>query len=119
VDTSSPPVIGKPNYAVARSEVVMSGQDIQVRVMTLAPEQTIPWHYHSEITDYYFVLNGTLTIETRDDPDTTYTVAVGERHRLTPRTAHLLSNRGSVDCRFLLLQGVGRYDWIKAETQPS
>ncbi len=33
--------------------------------MTLAPDQTIPWHYHSEITDHYFVLTGALTIETR------------------------------------------------------
>jgi quercetin dioxygenase-like cupin family protein len=107
--------MGKPNY-VTRSEVIVSGQDVQARVMTLAPEQIIPWHYHSAITDHYFVLNGTLTIETRD-PDTTYTLGVGERHQLTPRTAHLLSNRGSVDCQFLLLQGVGRYDWIKAEAK--
>jgi quercetin dioxygenase-like cupin family protein len=116
VDDSSSPVIGKSNYAVIRSEVIASGQDVQARVMTLAPEQIIPWHYHSEIVDYYFVLNGTLTIETRD-PDTTYTLAVGERHQLTPRTAHLLSNRGLVDCQFLLLQGVRRYDWIKAEAK--
>ena len=35
--------------------------------------------------------------------------------KIVPGTAHLLSNRGATDCQFLLLQGVGKYDWIKAE----
>jgi quercetin dioxygenase-like cupin family protein len=105
----------KPNYTVEASEVVVAGHDTQARLMTLAPEQTIPWHYHSEITDHYFVLKGTLTIETRN-PNATYTLAAGARHKLLPKTAHLLSNRGAMDCQFLLLQGVGRYDWIEADT---
>jgi quercetin dioxygenase-like cupin family protein len=104
----------KANYTVKASEVIAVGRDMQARLMTLAPEQTIPWHYHSEVTDHYFVLEGALTIETRN-PDTTHTFAVGERHQLTPGRAHLLANRGLVDCQFLLLQGVGRYDWVKAQ----
>jgi quercetin dioxygenase-like cupin family protein len=104
----------KPNYSIKQSETVVSGQDVQVRVMTLAPGQAIPWHYHSEITDHYFVFKGSLTIETRS-PDATSTLAIGDRHQLVPGSAHRLSNRGIVDCQFLLLQGVGRYDWIKAE----
>ena len=28
----------------------------------------------------------------------------------------MLSNRGKTDSQFLLLQGVGKYDWIKAES---
>ena len=110
---SSGPATRTSHYSAKGSELVMSGSDVRARVMTLAPEQSIPWHYHSEVTDHYFVLKGALTIETQN-PDVTQTLAVGERHQLDPGTRHLLSNRGSADCQFLLLQGVGRYDWIKA-----
>jgi quercetin dioxygenase-like cupin family protein len=40
---------------------------------------------------------------------------VGDRLQIKPGTAHLLSNGGAEDCEFLLIQGVGKYDWIKAE----
>jgi mannose-6-phosphate isomerase-like protein (cupin superfamily) len=52
------------------------------------------WRYHSEITDHYFVLRGNLTITTRD-PDSKRELQVGERHRITPGSAHLLSNQGA------------------------
>ena len=45
-------------------EPVVVGTDIQVRVFTLADGDVIPWHYHSESTDHYFVLRGQLTIGT-------------------------------------------------------
>ena len=78
------------------------------------PGESIPWHYHSDVTDHYFVLRGTLTIKTRD-PDSEREFEIGNRHRIMPETAHLLSNREAMDCQFLLLQGVGKYDWIEAE----
>ena len=28
---------------------------------------------------------------------------------------HFLSNQGAIDCQFLLLQGGGKYDWIKLD----
>jgi len=102
------------NYTVKNSELVIAGANVQARIFTLAPEESIPWHYHSEVTDHYFVLRGCLTIRTRS-PDSEGTFEVGDRHQLVPGTAHFLSNRASTDCQFLLLQGVGKYDWIKAE----
>jgi quercetin dioxygenase-like cupin family protein len=104
----------QPSYTVKDVELVMAGPQVQARVFTLAPGDTIPWHYHSESTDHYFVLCGTLTVKTRD-PDSEREFEIGNRHRIMPGTAHLLSNAGAMDCQFLLLQGVGKYDWIKAE----
>jgi quercetin dioxygenase-like cupin family protein len=56
------------NYEVKNVESVAVSNDVQVRVFTLAHGDVIPWHYHRESTDHYFVLRGALTIETRD-PD--------------------------------------------------
>jgi quercetin dioxygenase-like cupin family protein len=106
--------LNKAGYTVKNVEPVVVGTDVQARIFTLAPGEIVPWHSHSESTDYYFVLNGTLTIERRT-PDDRRTLTVGGRYEIPARIAHTLSNRGAQDCQFLLLQGVGRYDWIKSD----
>lgn len=103
-----------PNYQVKNIETVVVGTDVQARIFTLAPGEAIPWHYHGESTDHYFVLRGTLTIEMRA-PDNRYALALGERFKILPGTAHHISNEAQADCQFLLVQGVGKYDWHKAD----
>jgi len=105
----------KANYSVKNIEVIAKGVDVQARIFTLAPGEAIPWHRHSESTDHYFVLRGTLTINTRN-PDDEHMFEIGGRYKITPGTAHLISNKGATDCLFLLLQGVGKYDFIKSES---
>jgi quercetin dioxygenase-like cupin family protein len=104
----------KANYTVKSVETVVDGADVKARIFTLAPGDVIPWHYHSETTDHYFVLSGKLTIERRR-PEDHRTLAVGERYQITAGSPHMLSNHEPTDCQFLLLQGVGRYDWKSAE----
>lgn len=104
----------KANYSVKNIEVVAKGVDVLARIFTLAPGEAIPWHRHSESTDHYFVLRGTLTINTRK-PDDAHILEIGSRYKIMPWTAHLISNRGATDCLFLLVQGVGKYDFIKSE----
>jgi quercetin dioxygenase-like cupin family protein len=101
--------------SVKNIEPVVVGTDVQARIFTLAPGEFIPWHRHSESTDHYFVLRGTLSISTRD-PDDALMLEMGERYKITAGTSHLIANRGEADCLFLLLQGVGKYDFIKSET---
>jgi quercetin dioxygenase-like cupin family protein len=102
------------NYQVKSIEPVVIGSDVQARLFTLAPGDTIPWHYHKESTDHYFVLEGALTVFTRE-PEEVRAFGVGTGHKIAPGTAHLITNDSTVDCRFLLLQGVGRYDWVKVD----
>jgi quercetin dioxygenase-like cupin family protein len=103
-----------PNYQVKHVEPVVAGTDVQVRVFTLAHGDVIPWHYHSESTDHYFVLRGQLIIETRS-PDQRYQLAVGARYKVLPETAHRILNQSGSECQFLLVQGVGKYDWHAAD----
>ena len=104
-----------PTYKVKRVEPVVKGSDVQARVFTLAPGEAIPWHYHRQSTDHYFVLEGVLSISTREPDVVERRFVVGSSHKITPGTAHLVANGGDADCRFLLLQGVGAYDWNAAE----
>jgi mannose-6-phosphate isomerase-like protein (cupin superfamily) len=106
----------KSSYVVKHVETVVAGTDARVRLFTLAQGDVIPWHCHSQCADHYFVLEGELTVETRN-PDKLREIKRGERHNIEPRAAHQISNRSQGDCRFLLVQGVGTFDWINAEGQ--
>jgi quercetin dioxygenase-like cupin family protein len=99
-------------YTVKSIEPVMIGSDVQARLFTLAPGETIPWHFHSAVTDWYFVLEGALSIETRAPADHRELIA-GESYHIAPKTAHVVSNRSKADTRFLLVQGVGPYDFLR------
>jgi quercetin dioxygenase-like cupin family protein len=99
-------------YTVKSIEPIAGGSDVQARLFTLAPGETIPWHFHSAVTDWYFVLEGRLSIETRA-PAKQRELAVGESYHIAPKTAHLISNRSTANTRFLLVQGVGHYDFLR------
>src|SRR5436190_24110619 len=94
-----------PNYQVKNVEPIVVSDHVQARVFTLA---------HGETTDHYFALQGALTIEMRG-PDHRRVLTVGERYKILPGTAHCISNQSAADCQFLLIQGVGKYDWHKAD----
>ncbi len=104
----------QPAYRVNRIEPVLKTSEVLARVFNLEPGDKIPWHYHKLSSDHYFVLAGTLTITT-DHPADKVTLTIGQRWRIDPGTHHEVSNTGTAPVSFLLLQGVGGYDWIKVE----
>ena len=100
-----------PSFTVKSIETVAKGSDLQARFYTLAPDDVIPWHFHSHVTDWYFCLSGWLRIKTRA-PHAEERLSAGRTYVIPPKAAHRISNGGeSDDCRFLLLQGVGPYDF--------
>ncbi len=101
------------SYTVKHIEPVVEGSDVRARLYTLAPREVIPWHYHTAVTDWYFCLSGRLRVETRG-PHADERLGPGGSYQIAAKTAHRISNGGdSDDCRFLLLQGVGTYDFNK------
>ena len=101
-------------YKVRNIQVVAKGADVLVREYTLDPGEAIPWHRHSEVSDYYYGLEGIVVIETRDPP-ARHELGAGQFATVVPPTVHHVSNPGAQRCRFLLVQGVGRYDFVKAD----
>jgi quercetin dioxygenase-like cupin family protein len=95
--------------AIAGRETVMEGQDMRAVVLTLAAGESIPWHYHSDITDSFICLEGPMVVETRA-PRATLLLQPGERCQVPPRTAHHVHGKNAGPCKFMILQGVGEYD---------
>ena len=98
-------------YQVRDIRVVAKGADVLVREYTLAPGEAIPWHRHSEVSDDYYGLQGVVVVQTRD-PAARHEIGAGQSATVTPPTVHHVSNPGTQPCRFLLVQGVGKYDFV-------
>lgn len=97
--------------AISGRELIMEGTDMGVQVLTLDEGESIPWHFHSEITDYFVCLEGTLVVETKA-PSNTHLLEVGERCSVSPMNAHYVHGLEMSKAKFLILQGVGVYDNI-------
>ena len=101
-------------YVVERREVVAATDNLRVSIMTLASGQEVPWHYHSHVTDTFYCLEGVLSVETRIPP-ARHLLDVGESCAVPPTTAHRVTGRDGGRARFLLVQGVGAYDFLPAD----
>ncbi len=99
------------NHPIAGRETVAEGTDLRVRILTLAPGESIPWRYHSEITDDFVGMDGVTVVETQA-PATTYVLKPGQRCTVGPKTRHHVHGLEGAGCRFLVIQGVGVYDWM-------
>ncbi len=105
-----------PHYTVASRRWIAKGRDVFVKEFALAPGEEVPWHSHSEIFDVFYGLEGRLEIERIDMASgaalETLTLEVGASRRVDPGTAHRPFNPGPGRCRFLIVQGVGNYDYL-------
>jgi len=90
-------------------EVIMEGEDMRAVVLTLAAGQSVPWHYHTDITDSFVCIEGSLVVETRA-PRETHVLSPGQRCEVPPKTAHYVHGKDGGACKFMVLQGVGEYD---------
>ncbi len=70
-------------YKVRNVHVVAKGADVLVREYTLDPGEAIPWHRHSEVSDYYYGLEGVVLIETRN-PLARHEIGVGQSATVAP-----------------------------------
>ena len=96
---------------IAARESVMEGEDMRVSVLTLAENQCIPWHFHTEITDSFVCLEGPMVVETRA-PRAEHILGPGERCEVPPNVAHYVHGVNDGAFKFLIIQGVGVYDNI-------
>ncbi|HYB44635.1 MAG TPA: cupin domain-containing protein [Candidatus Methylomirabilis sp.] len=79
--------------------------------LQLSPTQRVPWHYHTRIQDTFYVLEGRLRIFLRD-PKEDVRLGPGETYAVRPGRAHLVTNGGEASVVFLVLQGIGEYDYV-------
>lgn len=102
--------MAQPAYTVENIEMLAATAGMQARIFTLAAGEEIPWHFHSTVADWYVCLEGSVQVQTRA-PRRVDVLAPGGMAKVEPKTAHHVASAGKDRCRFLLLQGVGAYDY--------
>ena len=101
--------------AVPRTpKVVVQTADVRVVEYTLQPGDSHPWHYHSQVSDRLYCLEGLIGVDTRT-PSKRLVLRPGESCETPPKTVHHVSNAGDGASRYLLVQALGKYDYIRAD----
>jgi mannose-6-phosphate isomerase-like protein (cupin superfamily) len=84
----------------------------RISEIRLTPTQRVPWHHHSNIEDTFYVLGGRIQI-TLQRPDEKIELGVGESWGpARSGRPHLVTNTGTGPASFLVLQGMGDYDFV-------
>jgi mannose-6-phosphate isomerase-like protein (cupin superfamily) len=105
-------------YEVERRARHAERPGFRISELQISPTQKVPWHCHSHIQDTFYVIDGAIRLflrepkeEVRLGPGETYTVRAGR--------PHLVANGGEVSATFLVLQGIGEYDYVSLGTPSS
>lgn len=97
--------------AMSNSEIIKT-ENVLVRVMELEKHAATDWHFHTEVADFIVCLRGVIQVETKN-PDGSTPLHPGQRAEVSPMKVHRVINVCDDKAEYLLVQGVGSYDFRK------
>lgn len=100
-----------PLYEVERRQLHAQRPGFRISELQISRTQSVPWHCHTNVQDTFYVLEGRIRIFLQD-PKEEVTLGPGETYCVAPRRAHLVTNGGETSATFLVLQGMGEYDFV-------
>jgi quercetin dioxygenase-like cupin family protein len=109
--TSEPLKDASQVYEVERRARHAERPGFRISELQLSPTQKVPWHSHSNIRDTFYVIEGHVRLFLRE-PDEEVRLAPGDVYCVAPRRPHLVMNGGDTSTTFLVLQGIGEYDYV-------
>src|SRR5262249_20869018 len=98
-------------YEVERRAYHAQRPGFRINELTISPKQKVPWHYHNSIQDTFYVLEGEIRIFLRD-PKEEVRLKPAETYAGPRRRPHRVTNGGQSSATFLVLQGIGEYDFV-------
>ena len=107
----SPVKDASPLYEVERRAEHAARPGFRITELQISKTQKVPWHYHSNIQDTFYVIAGSLRIFLQG-PKEEVRLGAGDSYAVPPRRAHLVTNGGDTSATFLVLQGLGEYDFV-------
>jgi quercetin dioxygenase-like cupin family protein len=98
-------------YEVERRAQHAARPGFRIQEIQISPTQQVPWHYHNNVSDTFYVLAGRIRLFLRE-PKEEVQLAPGDSYAVQPRRPHLVINGGDGSATFLVLQGIGEYDFV-------
>src|SRR5579864_8276712 len=100
--------------AMRGAKVLVKTADVRIVEYTLQPGDGNPWHYHSQVSDRVYCLEGLIGVNLQQ-PSTRLVLRPGEGYEISPNTVHYVGNAGDGTSRYLLIQALGKYDFVTAD----
>ena len=101
-------------YTIEDRQLIAETPDLRIQILTLASDQEVPWHYHTAVMDTFICLEGPMVVKTKT-ADADHELQAGDNCTVPPNTAHQVAGKNGGRCRFVIVQGVGPYDYILVE----
>lgn len=98
-------------YEVERRAYHAERPGFRITELTIGPTQHVPWHYHTRTRDTFYVLEGRVRVCLRD-PTEEVRLGPGETFTVPPGRPHHAVNDAKGSATFLVLQGIGEYDFV-------
>ena len=98
-------------YEVERRAYHVMRPDFRITELQISPTQKVPWHCHSNVQDTVYVIEGQIRLFLRE-PKEEVRLGPGDTYSIRPRRPHLVANGGDASATFLVLQGIGKYDFV-------
>ena len=91
---------------------LIDANGVRVVEFSLSPGKSCAQHFHSHILEYCYCLQGQLSVDI-NDKQSTVVLNPGEKVEIAPRVVHSLRNETHQVSRYLVVQGVGEYDFVE------
>ena len=94
---------------VAKGGTLVTAPDLSVSInKRTGPGQV---EVHDKETDTFYVLEGTIRVFLQQ-PKEDVRLSRGQTFSVPPKRPHLVTNAGETSAVFLVLQGIGEYDFV-------
>lgn len=103
-------------YEVERKQYHAERPGFRIAELQISPKQKVPWHYHTYVADTFYVVEGTIRIFLQN-PKESVLLRPGETYSVPAKRPHLVTNDGKGSATFLVLQGLGEYDFVPLATK--
>lgn len=101
-------------YDVERRVLHAQRADFRISELQISPRQSVPWHYHRFVDDTFYVLEGRIRLSLRE-PEEEVVLGPGATRTVRRLRPHTVTNAGDESATFLVLQGIGKYDYVAVE----
>ena len=98
-------------YEVERRALHAERPGFRISELQISPTQKVPWHFHTNVQDTFYVVEGHIRIFLRE-PSEEVRLGPCETYSVRSLRPHLVANGGDSSATFLILQGVGEYDFV-------
>src|SRR5436853_5651201 len=98
-------------YEVERRDYYAQRPGFRIAEMQISPTQTIPWHFHNEVQDTFYVVSGAIRVLTREHKEEV-SLLPGQTYSVPPGRPHHVANDRRSCAVFLVLLGPGELDSI-------